>query len=260
AHIYLLTGHVAVAVLLLRRVAVAAARGVALERALDGDLERRVDPDRDVPAPVELGPHQEHAVEQHHCVAARRARRLLHARVDTVIERGRPERALRTHERLEQNTLQRRVVERVEVVTLGRVRAARVAHAARVVEAVDRRADDLAPRAPERRDELVGERRLARAVYAVERDASRMIEPHSGDRGGELADAGGARIDRHFDFTRLPSTEASARRPWSDQTGSSLPLGSLKWKRRPPGNGNGFFTIVPPAARTVSSVASRSRE
>src|SRR5690606_33933854 len=46
----------------------------------------------------------------------------------------------------------------------------------------------------------------------------------------------------------------------SDQTASSFPLGSLKWNLRPPGNSNGSCVISPPALRTASRLASRSRE
>src|SRR6266516_7865636 len=42
----------------------------------------------------------------------------------------------------------------------------------------------------------------------------------------------------------------------SVHTASSLPLGSLKWKRRPPGNGYVLRTIVPPACLTFASIAS----
>ncbi len=42
------------------------------------------------------------------------------------------------------------------------------------------------------------------------------------------------------------------------QTASALPAGSLKWKRRPPGNSKGSSSTVPPAACTAAYVASRS--
>jgi hypothetical protein len=42
------------------------------------------------------------------------------------------------------------------------------------------------------------------------------------------------------------------------QTASSLPLGSVKWKRRPPGKAKIGFVILPPAAVTDLSAASRS--
>ncbi len=43
----------------------------------------------------------------------------------------------------------------------------------------------------------------------------------------------------------------------SDQTAYSLPLGSVKWKRRPPGNENIGFMIVPPAFSILDWVFSR---
>ena len=43
----------------------------------------------------------------------------------------------------------------------------------------------------------------------------------------------------------------------SDHTAYSLPLGSLKWNRRPPGNGNTGFIIKPPASWIFASVSSR---
>lgn len=41
-------------------------------------------------------------------------------------------------------------------------------------------------------------------------------------------------------------------RPYSLQTANSLPLGSAKWKRRPPGNPKISRTIFPPAAVTLA--------
>ena len=46
----------------------------------------------------------------------------------------------------------------------------------------------------------------------------------------------------------------------SDHTDSSFPLGSVKWKRRPPGNENIGLTMVPPALRIFSSMPARSAE
>src|SRR5438876_6657464 len=42
----------------------------------------------------------------------------------------------------------------------------------------------------------------------------------------------------------------------SVHTASSLPLGSVKWNRRPPGKENGGFTIFPPACLTFASTSS----
>lgn len=49
-----------------------------------------------------------------------------------------------------------------------------------------------------------------------------------------------------------------ARVGYSDHTAISLPAGSAKWKRRPPGNAKIGLTTVPPAFSTASRVASRS--
>ena len=46
----------------------------------------------------------------------------------------------------------------------------------------------------------------------------------------------------------------------SVHTASSLPLGSKKWNRRPPGKPNGSLESVPPASRTAARLASRSSE
>jgi len=54
------------------------------------------------------------------------------------------------------------------------------------------------------------------------------------------------------------SLPATPRQP-SDQTASSLPLGSAKWNRRPPGKLKISLTIVPPLPRTVSRVCSSAR-
>ena len=44
----------------------------------------------------------------------------------------------------------------------------------------------------------------------------------------------------------------------SDHTASSFPLGSVKWKRRPPGKGKISLTMAPPAAWTWAWAAARS--
>jgi hypothetical protein len=44
----------------------------------------------------------------------------------------------------------------------------------------------------------------------------------------------------------------------SDHTAISLPLGSAKWNRRPPGNEKIFLTIFPPAASILFMAAARS--
>ena len=47
---------------------------------------------------------------------------------------------------------------------------------------------------------------------------------------------------------------------YSPQTASSLPAGSRKWNRLPPGKEKIGLTILPPADSTSASVASRSSE
>ena len=74
---------------------------------------------------------------------------------------------------------------------------------------------------------------------------------------------------RYSNFAVDPPGSSSSRPPncWhddsryvADQTASSLPLGSAKWNRRPPGNVNGSRTIRPPADCTDERLASRSSE
>ena len=55
------------------------------------------------------------------------------------------------------------------------------------------------------------------------------------------------------DCARLPAV-------YSPQTASSLPAGSRKWNRLPPGKEKIGLTILPPADSTAASVASRSSE
>lgn len=49
---------------------------------------------------------------------------------------------------------------------------------------------------------------------------------------------------------------AGAQPAGSDHTANSLPLGSVKWKRRPPGKSNTGLRSVPPAACTFARVSS----
>jgi len=67
------------------------------------------------------------------------------------------------------------------------------------------------------------------------------------------------------DQPRIESVGARlGRHPWRQvagssalHTASSLPPGSMKWKRRPPGKGKIGFAMIPPAPHTDSSAASR---
>jgi hypothetical protein len=65
-------------------------------------------------------------------------------------------------------------VERVEVIPLGGGSAALVAKRGRIMKVVDRASDDWAAESFERSSELVGERRLPRAINAVDRDPNRV--------------------------------------------------------------------------------------
>src|SRR5258706_13928928 len=73
-------------------------------------------------------------------------------------------------------------------------------------------------------------------------------------------------LPRNFGVVDLGCTEQresiriASRHQAADQTASSLPLGSVKWKRRPPGNAYGSFRIFPPAALTALTLLSRSSE
>lgn len=69
-------------------------------------------------------------------------------------------------------------------------------------------------------------------------------------------------FQRHVGDVPGPTTETRTpgRSQASAQAPSSLPLGSVKWKRRPPGNSYGPLTTSPPASRTAATVWSRSVE
>jgi hypothetical protein len=77
--------------------------------------------------------------------------------------------------RIEQDSAQRRVVEGVRVLTLGRFRAAPVPLITRTVEAVKRRADCRATTVGQRFRDLVSEERLASGVRAIDGDPKRMV-------------------------------------------------------------------------------------
>ena len=65
--------------------------------------------------------------------------------------------------------------------------------------------------------------------------------------------AGPGEIRRPF-----PHFQTSGEAQDSVNTPSSLPAGSWKWKRRPPGKLKIWRVITPPAAFTLASMASRS--
>lgn len=69
-------------------------------------------------------------------------------------------------------------------------------------------------------------------------------------------------LDVHKDEVSVAiSSRTDSRSPHdSDQTANSVPLGSMKWKRRPPGKEKGGFVIVPPASSTAFSDESKSWE
>src|SRR5690606_9612713 len=85
---------------------------------------------------------------------------------------------------------------------------------------------------------VAGDRRRLDAVTAA-RAADQHREEHQ-LRDGEQRD----------EIDKVHGASASVH------TASSLPPGSRKWKRRPPGKANTGFTISPPAASTLANVAS----
>ena len=94
-------------------------------------------------------------------------------------------------------------------------------------------------------------------------DSSRRAPPRSGpsEDASAPASADGAERARSERSTSELARESICTCPAAQvscQTASALPAGSVKWKRRPPGNSNGSSSIVPPAACTAAYVASRS--
>ena len=96
--------------------------------------------------------------------------------------------------------------------------------------------------------------------------AARVRRPDRGGRVGHVRSAlppvlraGDSEADGDgFRESETGGEERRVERPvYSDQTASSLPLGSLKWNRRPPGNEKVGFTMAPPAAFTLDSISSR---
>src|SRR5207245_10831725 len=67
--------------------------------------------------------------------------------------------------------------------------------------------------------------------------------------------AAGGELPAHLEADPAIGTGDQCYR--SVHTASSFPLGSLKWKRRPPGNEYVLRTILPPACLTFPSVSSR---
>ena len=89
------------------------------------------------------------------------------------------------------------------------------------------------------------------AARAAKRARSRARRVRPGEAGAGRPQRAAKRACSRAEYD--PSTASGLI-----QTASSLPAGSVKWNRRPPGNSNGSSSIVAPAARTASSVASRS--
>lgn len=77
----------------------------------------------------------------------------------------------------------------------------------------------------------------------------------TGAGGGSSAQAAPADASNK---TLNPDTRMTYSTPVALHTPSSLPDGSVKWKRRPPGKLKIGAVIVPPALTTLSSMASRS--
>lgn len=134
-------------------------------------LEIDVDEYPEIPAVVQIRPQEEDAVEEQDGVDWRR----VDHRVRPEVEGGTPvEPVAARAEGHEEKSPERIVIEGVEVVALGRVYAASVALGARPVKAIDRRSDHRSSIRAQDRRELVGERRLAGGVDAVDGDADRV--------------------------------------------------------------------------------------
>src|SRR5688572_12984032 len=128
---------------------IAAVTPVARDGALDRDLERHVQPNREIPAAFELRSRKKHAVEQQHGVSRGGSWRRLDGSIGAIVEhRGAKATAASGSERIDQLAPQCGVVERIEEVAFGRVGAAHVARGAWIVKSVDGRPDYLAARTP----------------------------------------------------------------------------------------------------------------
>jgi hypothetical protein len=118
---------------------------------------------------------------------------------------------------------------------------------------------DAAGWKPQSQSQPVG-RHLAGRQFSLQ-DASRVHRSHllvPSEIVSELDRSHLAVLERETDAPRhvgrQPASSASAH------TASSLPAGSLKWKRRPPGKEKIGLTILPPAFSTASRVSSRFSE
>nr|WP_276596396.1 hypothetical protein [Sorangium aterium] len=93
----------------------------------------------------------------------------------------------------------------------------------------------------------------------------RAVRENLKDVGDPAAEEKGKDKDKKKDKAKAKAeTEAPSFGPkrneahWSDHAAISLPLGSLKWNRRPPGNEKMSRVSLPPAAVTFRRVSSRS--
>lgn len=112
----------------------------------------------------------------------------IHRLVSAEVEDGRPVfKASALSQRVEQRCPQRAVVERVLVVPLRRLRPEPVALNAGTMETIDGCPDHISPRVGEGNLQLVGEGRLPRGVWAVDRHPSRMREINRVDQRDEAA-------------------------------------------------------------------------
>jgi hypothetical protein len=87
---------------------------------------------------------------------------------------------------------------------------------------------------------------------------SKRIPPSSKPYRATQKEPLAASIIAPISLVRRSRTRSVPLQSVADHTANSFPLGSLKWKRRPPGNGNVSFTILPPSAFTRSSIEARS--
>ena len=94
--------------------------------------------------------------------------------------------------------------------------------------------------------------RVVRAgICNTDIELTRGYDPFTGVPGHEFVGV----VERGGPGSLSPARFSSS--PYrSVHTASSLPLGSVKWNRRPPGKENGGFTIFPPASLTFASTSS----
>src|SRR5690606_26133606 len=113
------------------------------------------------------------------------------------------------------------------------------------------------PRRAKRRKELLGQGRARLQTRASDEEGGDGREAETRCRRHARRKVAAAAFPVH---PRRGSCRRLLDQARSDQTASSLPAGSRKWKRRPPGKGKMGTVISPPAASTRASVASRSSE